>query len=522
MPRSLSRDRSDRYTGHRGYFHRLSPLGRGKRLLSALALFAVLLWGTAEVAVPRPLQVAHTHGRIAGPHTPWANDCEACHRPFHAESALSPFAAGTRWRDFSCERCHAGPSHHAPDPHSPNARADAAFHHDCGNCHHDHNGGSASLVRLADSHCTRCHAKLNDHAAAKPAYPNGPPLQANITNFTKDHPDFRGLTAPPDSRTLKFSHALHMTPGLVRVPDASGAITLEDVARLSNVEAAKLYADRVNADGVVALNCASCHQLDAGVGGKSQEALKELLQARGEPAESVLPARPAGAHFLPVNFEAHCRACHPVQAPPVRIGENAVLAAPAGFPLPHRRKWAEMRGEAIGGYLKRMLEERHPLLTPPAVPGDRTRAPRPEEARTIRAEAERMADKAMAKLRGSDGCVKCHDLKNDEIVPLSNRTVWLPSARFNHASHRAMKCLDCHPGTAAAYPPDGELNDKEAVKENILGIESCKACHTPAVGVRHGCTDCHNYHDGGHPLQGRGAARRSPADPLGLTDFLRK
>ena len=40
-------------------------------------------------------------------------------------------------------------------------------------------------------------------------------------------------------------------------------------------------------------------------------------------------------------------------------------------------------------------------------------------------------------------------------------------------------------------------------------------------GVRHGCTDCHRYHNGDLPLQGRGANARNAAQPLDLSEFLK-
>ena len=54
-----------------------------------------------------------------------------------------------------CEACHKGPPHHAE------ATPELA----CAACHHDHRGRDASLVRLADSDCTRCHADLTNHMA---------------------------------------------------------------------------------------------------------------------------------------------------------------------------------------------------------------------------------------------------------------------------------------------------------------------------------------------------------------------
>ena len=103
-----------------------------------------------------------------------------------------------------------------------------------------------------------------------------------------------------------------------------------------------------------------------------------------------------------------------------------------------------------------------------------------------------------------------------------------PSA---HTEHRGATCITCHPGTYAA--PGPVLVEKEPVQ--ILGIESCRACHSPlgtrvtlpdkttisGGGVRYGCTDCHGYHNGDHGLQGRGAQVGFPAKPRDLSDFLR-
>ena len=68
----------------------------------------------------------------------------------------------------------------------------------------------------------------------------------------------------------------------------------------------------------------------------------------------------------------------------------------------------------------------------------------------------------------------------------------------------------------------------------ILGLESCRSCHAPAGtkvtmpdgsktvggGVRHSCVDCHRYHHGDMPMQGRGADTRYPKKPRDLADWL--
>jgi hypothetical protein len=156
-------------------------------------------------------------------------------------------------------------------------------------------------------------------------------------------------------------------------------------------------------------------------------------------------------------------------------------------------------------------------------------------ARTVKDHVSILVNTANKALYNPGGtCAKCHDtLPNPKasaneaapmaIEPAGIPTVWFEQARFNHVSHRAMQCSECHPG-----------KDKQAEKGNttviehepigILGIESCKNCHGPretvqlkekktAVergGVRYKCTDCHSYHNGAKPLQGLGAPARDP------------
>jgi hypothetical protein len=40
-------------------------------------------------------------------------------------------------------------------------------------------------------------------------------------------------------------------------------------------------------------------------------------------------------------------------------------------------------------------------------------------------------------------------------------------------------------------------------------------------GVRAACTDCHRYHHGDLPIQGRGALTRYPKEPRTLADWLK-
>ena len=117
--------------------------------------------------------------------------------------------------------------------------------------------------------------------------------------------------------------------------------------------------------------------------------------------------------------------------------------------------------------------------------------------------AGRVAD---AKRTLSATCGQCHSTDAaGEVVPPNTPAMWQPRARFDHPSHRVMTCQQCHPG---AFRPDA--GEKYQPPPDLPTIQSCQACHSPAGGVSHGCTDCHAYHHADRRLQGRGAAAFRP------------
>jgi hypothetical protein len=245
----------------------------------------------------------------------------------------------------------------------------------------------------------------------------------------------------------------------------------------------------------------------------------------------VLPARAAGADFLPVNFEAHCRACHPLRAPAGVRAPDVV----AGFDVAHRVRPAQLKAELQVGYLRGLLAADHPTLAAPARPGGAFDPRHAVAGRTLRAATDRLVRDAEAVLlSASTGCAKCHDVEKGEVKPLPDHPVWLTMARFNHARHKPLDCKACHPGTGAAFVEPGKaLVEKEPLQ--ILGIDSCRACHSPSGtrvklpdgavlaggGARHGCVDCHKYHNAARGLQGRGAKALWPHRPLDIAEFLR-
>jgi hypothetical protein len=138
---------------------------------------------------------------------------------------------------------------------------------------------------------------------------------------------------------------------------------------------------------------------------------------------------------------------------------------------------------------------------------------------------------------GGGVCTKCHDVKAakelpEAIIAPDIPTVWFEKSWFSHVAHRAVNCQECHPGKEHQKENDGKTKVVEREPIGILGIDSCRHCHAPAGatlagslrvegGVRHGCTDCHRYHNNQHPLQGMGASARDPHDKWRIQEWLR-
>jgi len=177
--------------------------GRGWYAL-AIATLIALGWAASGWLMSGQGQTYYSRGPVTAVHATWDNDCMACHTaftPLSGDAYAKHFVHDTHAMNQKCEACHKGPPHHA----------DATPELACAACHHDHRGRDASLVRLADSDCTRCHADLTNHLA------NGTPTVDNkVTAFTAaQHPEFSVLRDKGDDPgKLKFNHARHMQEDL--------------------------------------------------------------------------------------------------------------------------------------------------------------------------------------------------------------------------------------------------------------------------------------------------------------------
>src|SRR5262249_44571633 len=157
------------------------------------------------------------------------------------------------------------------------------------------------------------------------------------------------------------------------------------------------------------------------------------------------PARTSGALMQPINYENHCRGCHPL----------STGAGEAKLELPHRWQPDRLREFLTGALTGRALRAEPALLDRPVarIPGK----PPAAEAETLR---RRVGDQAAALERelylGTKLCAECHHFTGadagTEREPFARLRVertnvpdqWYEHSRFRHAPHQMLACTGCH------------------------------------------------------------------------------
>ena len=530
MKRETGKDRWRRVP--KDYFRTRDPIQKAKLRLSALACVLAVGWWAVGVdwsgrktSTTDANSLRANHGTLATVHAAWDNKCDACHVPFEPIKGRGLFSSKSstsgRSSDQLCMSCHAGPPHHSTMIGSEVKG--------CAACHRDHQGRDFSLVRLDDADCTTCHRSLEGHIASgtKPA---GSRVFGNVAAFNaRDHPAFTPEAAdyakdrpPIDRSKLKFNHALHMTPGLVRDLEET-PYTMDRVPIAS--ERAR-YRKSGSPTEKVTLDCSSCHVLDT-----------LDLKAAPNPAvgSASVPGRNPGRYFLPVNYENQCRACHTQTFDPRPGMEH--LEAPHGV----------QPGEVIA-FLKRTYAEKV-VGDDPAVLNRKVTVGTLPGKSAAESTARKLLDESVAKatrflFENRTSCLECHHVEKDDkgaparVEPTRVPQVWFTHATFDHTAHRGVSCRECHP-RSYALKDDGKTPSPDAsiVATDVLipGIDNCVRCHAPAKGqgnwfassaapstggASHDCTECHRYHNGDNLLQGDGARAQDAGLERSIVEFL--
>jgi hypothetical protein len=483
-------------------FRRTGWIERWRFWGPVLLVAIFVLWRGVDAWVQElPGRTWHTPGQLATAHVYYDDQCSVCHEAFTPVSAsnwLGDSLGRSHAGDAKCMECHENFNHSASE--NPDRRPS------CTACHVEHRGRMHSLVHTPDGQCTMCHASLVKKLAHK-----AETQLANVSAFDKaSHPDFRpAQDATADKRRLKFNHKLHLTPGFQRTQQGE-AFTLEKV----DPRYQSLYGSQANLNEAVHLQCKSCHQLDSRDFSPPADVFSDV------PRNAVTPARPPGSTMLPIVYEQHCQGCHP-------LAFEATKAAGKGWQgvvAPHRQQPAEIRRFLAAYYLEQLRKTNPGAFQQPfpPLPG---KSPSPEQQVLSSAINDRVERAEKQLYLGKKVCGECHyidpaperlaseKLVDLKIEPTQVPEVWFTRANFTHTPHRMLDCLACHAGAdkrdelSAGTPP-------QRVGRLLPGIDNCLNCHNSSIsggGARQDCVACHRYHDGEHPLSGKGTAARAGA-----------
>ncbi len=524
------------------YAYQLHWVGRWKISLTVFATMLTVAYCVWAGLTPEGKQTQLNPGPLAGVHSAWEQDCEACHKPGvplrgDADGTQLVSQWLTRWTgtpasdaasaepakfyhsgDEKCSNCHLGPAHHS-------LQIDAEIP-SCAACHRDHKGTMADINRPDDRECNMCHANIGQHRLAEADVPGfkvrtDDEKIKNVTAFAIGaHPEFRTVEQP-DPGTIRFSHGLHLLPGQA-LEGALGKQTSDGKLigkKLEDIPEGMRHLYQKNDAGYVTLDCDNCHKLEA-----------------NENKFGTVPS--AGAYMQPIVFEQHCQACHPLEIKVAQGGSGAVAQElPSGekepteidLTVPHGLQGKELLA-AVELALQRSkvdvapqaLTTRDPLRQIPGQP-----------LAAIGSEFSNVSQKVLTDLRHAS-CALCHgppvktDHPDHDIAPANLPAVWFKNGKFDHSAHRALTCVECHEGAAAKrvpMPQDAEssansnlsLLDHETVM--LPKLAKCVSCHAPG-GARFDCAECHRYHSIEDPPHSLGAEKRGAKLRMSREQFM--
>ena len=495
------------------YFRGRSHLQRNRRiavLVASVAAVSYLAWiGLA------PGGTGHlSSGRVSAAHASFEQNCALCHVdfvPIAADAWKPDPQAAVAQTSAKCLACHTGIDSHSDGFNAAGQLVDRQ----CSGCHSEHRGREHRLIPGDDRSCVDCHRDVTRFHDGLAAADSQPPIRVSGFSAT-DHGDFRSLDRDENSQPsrIAFDHALHMLPGQVEA-GRRGGMTLD---RLPPEHRQRYQRLNQSDESIVQLQCADCHRFESGSAGRVRSGDFDW-----------------GRHSLPIRFDQHCIACHPLTTPGQSLGQ-AVLTH--GVPLRSLQESIRRQVAGIGD------ESPHPesvrrgddppvrdLSKPPPAAGNSGPG---RESPLLAAVTRQVAQQCQLCHRDED----LNSLDRLPAIPQPN----LRAGRYDHGAHRTVACVACHPAAdpearsvaQSARPAlsdwwtrDDGIAGRSVAESMIVGLTSCTPCHrsTPAAAesidptvvtaaplaaayrslfggladrAPGSCTTCHQYHSSGH------------------------
>jgi len=498
------------------------------------ALPAALLLALVFGGCPARARTVALTGPTSRAHASFIDKCDKCHTgEFEPASRFLPGQSDHRSvPDSACLTCHDAGVHSERQTSHVGANGQAGS---CASCHREHRGDT--LTRFEDWQCAECHADLSTHVKD-----GGATRFAQSIKTFADHPDF-GAWRPGgklgDPGTLKFPHDKHLGADQLRMmregvqsrldksnDDAGWRDVLTSIDQLSEQSCQFCHQPDARRESFAAINydryCSSCHWLTAPLQPPA-DGWKALESAARRASEPRLRHPRPGQGPATVRGEIMERTARflretqydPPAAPDAPEWRPHLLGA---LLSPGQQQYVVRQADVAG---------RTTFLGAAA---DQTRRAGHGARRAATVDAPRQSLVYEPALWTDAGCAYCHlqktapsprtdhlpvyeetrlfsrrrhdtlpsrqaDGRHHGVAQLEERR-WFPFARFDHDSHRGMKCDDCHG------------NARQSSKSNDLLVPTaaadCRQCHDSKKNIRSDCLTCHQYHDRGRERSATG------------------
>jgi len=369
------------------YFRQPHPF-RTLRKRLAIAC-AVLACGWALYAAFANDLSIYSPGPVAGVHSSTEAKCVLC----HTGQPDSTFRRNVT--DRACEKCHAGPVHHANQVFEGKAGSQPA----CSFCHVEHGGRTAELASVQDGFCTECHKALQVNPV------NANRFAEHVTRFDGGHPEFRPIADKAVDKTpLKLNHAKHLRKDLPKPGGQRVQMACIDCHRAD--DRGKMIAIEFERD------CQSCHSLafDAMIPVEAPHEAAEYVEAFLRTAYSKYAGSHPGEWKTDPNW-------HPARN--IASLRRMLDEAPRDLP-----QWLEARfAESKKVLIERKCRECHnEALTPPNVPNvwfaHSAFSHKPHQVLSCvscHTGATTSTQTADILLPGLNGCVSCHNKSDSRL-----------------------------------------------------------------------------------------------------------